>query len=113
MPADRELSKIYARLGTLDAVLADLVRRHGRPDPFVWSPAYDAARTTFASLVLHVISQRSITPIRPRTYTGRGTCPGASRSAIRTRCPGANAGVTGRPSAGAGPAPSSRPAPPR
>lgn len=45
MPADRELHDIYARLGAQDAVLADLVRRHGRPDPFVWSPAADAPLT--------------------------------------------------------------------
>ncbi|WP_433037989.1 DNA-3-methyladenine glycosylase family protein [Actinomycetospora sp. CA-053990] len=68
MPADRELSEIYARLGTLDAVLADLVRRHGRPDPFVWSPAYDAARTTFASLLLHVISQQISTVVAVQLF---------------------------------------------
>ena len=68
MPADRELREVYGRLADRDAVLADLVRRHGRPDPFVWSPAYDAARTTFASLVLHVISQQISTVVAVQLF---------------------------------------------
>lgn len=68
MPADRELREVYGRLADRDAVLADLVRRHGRPDPFVWSPAYDAARTTFASLVLHVVSQQISTVVAVQLF---------------------------------------------
>jgi DNA-3-methyladenine glycosylase II len=68
MPADRELREVYARLAERDAVLADLVRRHGRPDPFVWSPAYDAARTTFASLLLHIISQQISTVVAAQLF---------------------------------------------
>ena len=68
MPADRELREVYGRLAARDDVLADLVRRHGRPDPFVWSPAYDAARTTFASLILHVISQQISTVVAVQLF---------------------------------------------
>jgi len=68
MPADRELREVYGHLADRDAVLADLVRRHGRPDPFVWSPAYDAARTNFASLVLHVISQQISTVVAVQLF---------------------------------------------
>src|SRR4051812_14433621 len=68
MPADRELREVYGHLAAQDAVLADLVRRHGRPDPFVWSPAYDAARTTFASLVLHIISQQISTVVAVQLF---------------------------------------------
>jgi DNA-3-methyladenine glycosylase II len=68
MPADRELREVYGHLAAQDAVLADLVRRHGRPDPFVWSPAYDAARTTFASLLLHVISQQISTVVAVQLF---------------------------------------------
>ena len=68
MPADRELREVYGHLAARDDVLADLVRRHGRPDPFRWSPAYDAARTTFASLILHIISQQISTVVAVQLF---------------------------------------------
>jgi DNA-3-methyladenine glycosylase II len=68
MPGDRALREVYGRLAAQDVVLADLVRRHGRPDPFEWSPAYDAARTNFAGLILHIISQQISTAVAVQLF---------------------------------------------
>lgn len=53
----------YGRLAAVDPVLGGIVRRHGRPDPFVWSVVHGAASTPFAALVLHVTSQQISTEV--------------------------------------------------
>lgn len=53
----------YDHLATVDPVLGGLVRRYGRPDPFVWSVVDGAAPTDFAALVLHVVSQQISTAV--------------------------------------------------
>jgi DNA-3-methyladenine glycosylase II len=68
MSGERELREAYERLGARDAVLADLVRRHGRPDPFVWAPVDDAATTRFAGLILHIISQQISTAVAVQLF---------------------------------------------
>jgi DNA-3-methyladenine glycosylase II len=53
----------YDHLAAEDPVLSGLVRRYGRPDPFVRSVVDDVASTNFAALVLHVVSQQVSTRV--------------------------------------------------
>lgn len=53
----------YDHLAAVDPVLRDLVRRHGRPDPFVWPAVDDAPATNFSALVLHIVSQQISTAV--------------------------------------------------
>lgn len=53
----------YDRLAAVDPVLDGLVHRYGRPDPFVWTLVDGLASTSFAALVLHVVSQQISTAV--------------------------------------------------
>ena len=63
MSADRADVDPYDHLAAVDPVLRGIVGRHGRPDPFVWSAVDGVAPTSFAALLLHIVSQQISTTV--------------------------------------------------
>ncbi|MEU6479129.1 hypothetical protein ABZ858_20025 [Streptomyces sp. NPDC047017] len=48
----------YERLASTEPVLAELVERYGRPDPYVWFDGGRTGTSLFAAMVLHLAGQR-------------------------------------------------------
>jgi DNA-3-methyladenine glycosylase II len=53
----------YDVLSNADPVLADLIRRYGRPDPFVFADGGRSASSNFAGMTLHILAQQISTKV--------------------------------------------------
>ena len=74
-----DLEAAYAHLRDIDPVLAALVDRVGRPDPFDWPGAQPCADDLFAGLVMHIVGQQISIPaalaVFGRLLTRAGPAP--------------------------------------
>ncbi|MCS0603607.1 hypothetical protein NX794_20660 [Streptomyces sp. LP11] len=48
----------YEQLASAEPVLAELVERYGRPDPYVWFDGGRTGSSLFAAMLLHLVGQR-------------------------------------------------------